>query len=205
MGKQIHKTIYLVDLENVHGSWAGNIDGISPCDQVWLFSSVHGALPDRLMPLLYDTGAYIKEVSCRNGTANAMDFCIVSALGFMIAENSRDSSAFYSYRILSGDHGYDVMIPFWEEFDIQRIEPFPISMKSLSEQERIMVDEAINRHGYDALMVQNLCRFMEESMCMVPVKRLQYIFTNLRDCYGTAGEDCYREMKSMIKPVVKPK
>lgn len=102
--------IYLVDSENIGASWTQLLPGVSEEDRMYVFYT------DKSPYISYDNLlqviAYCKIpvfCKCFEGK-NALDFQLVSELGFMLC---KDPEA--EFLIVSDDYGYDAAVRYWTE------------------------------------------------------------------------------------------
>ena len=117
------QTVYLVDTENVNEIWVDAIAEIQPRDKVVAFYTDNSPkLSWERMADFAAKGCEFEAIGCHKGT-NALDFQLVSYLGYMIA-SQRDCH----YVIISNDKGYDPVSCFWQERGIQ-IKRQPIQTK----------------------------------------------------------------------------
>lgn len=117
------QTIYLVDTENVNEIWVDAIAAIQPRDKVVAFYTDNSPkLSWERMADFAAKGCEFEAIGCHKGT-NALDFQLVSYLGYMIA-----SKTDCRYVIISNDKGYDPVSYFWQERGIQ-IKRQPVQMK----------------------------------------------------------------------------
>lgn len=98
----IHSPIYLVDLENVGVNFLYQHVQRNADAEYVVFCSESTALPGTVLDNVPD-GLSVSFIDCRNGEANAMDFCICAMAG-RLSGNGRPM------RILSNDKGYDPMV-----------------------------------------------------------------------------------------------
>ena len=123
--------IYLVDFENV----LTNINKV-PLKEGDLLAVFYSELCDRL-PIEFIDSLFKKHVKFSsfriyNGSKNALDFQLSSALGFMLGKltiecsdafDATDAPGKPEYIIVSNDKGYDIICSFWRDrgFNIQRL------------------------------------------------------------------------------------
>ena len=105
---------YLVDYENVNTEGLQGVEQLTAADEVIIFYSEHAdRLTFDLHRRLNESKAqihYIKVGACKK---YALDFQLVSYLGYLIAQNSGQS--FY---IISHDTGFQSVVRFWSEQQI---------------------------------------------------------------------------------------
>ena len=126
-------SIYLIDTENVQTRFTQLIPELNQNDSIILFMikgrhciSLH--IDDIVAINKKNIGMSI--IDCFNGKAkkNALDFQLVSYLGYMISKQDR-----LQYVIVSNDNGFDPVVEFWKDhlnIDIERIAISTISPTS---------------------------------------------------------------------------
>lgn len=109
-GGDVAKKVYLVDTENVGAVWKHLFQLAANTDDILLFYTENTPF------LSYNDLEYIlsyKErftmIKCYTGN-NALDFQLVSYLGFMMKTGAKTQ-----YIIVSNDTGYDAMVRFWND------------------------------------------------------------------------------------------
>lgn len=109
IGKQ--RTTYLVDSENVHDAWVRLLPDLKRKDKIVIFftkNSPHFAAEHAQLLAEYKKYEIIWE-KCFTGT-NALDFQLVSRLGYYICKRPKDA-----YVIMSNDTGYDPAVKYWQQ------------------------------------------------------------------------------------------
>lgn len=102
-------SLYFVDFENVHSEGMMGIENLPREDKVFIFYSEHAAtLTFDMHRRIMDSEAEIFYVEIETGSKNALDFQLVSYLGYMLRENPD-----IPYRVISRDRGFDVVTQFW--------------------------------------------------------------------------------------------
>ncbi len=102
------KKIYLVDSENVGDIWVPLLVTSQPEDEVFVFytqKSPHMSYEN--VRLLKETEKEASFIKCFEGS-NALDFQLVTQLGYMLCENPE-----YQYIIVSNDTGFDAAVRYW--------------------------------------------------------------------------------------------
>lgn len=104
--------LYLIDYENVNSVGLQGIGRLSQNDRVILFYS-HSAntLSFEIMDEMLSTGILPERVCLTQSGKNALDFQLVTFLGYLIAKNTADE-----YYIISKDAGYSAAIAFCKEY-----------------------------------------------------------------------------------------
>ena len=112
------KRIYLVDSENVGDIWVPLLVASQPDEEVIVFytqKSPHMNYEN--VRLLKETEKEAEFIKCFEGS-NALDFQLVTQLGYLLCENQENS-----YVIVSNDTGFDAAVRYWKQrnMPVQRI------------------------------------------------------------------------------------
>lgn len=117
--EELLKTTYLIDSENVNDAWINVAGAAGEGDSVLVFytsKSPHMSYENviEVTKIISDKVEWIK---CAEGT-NALDFQLVTELGFRIAKNPDRT-----YVIVSNDQGFDAVVKYWtsRELTVSRI------------------------------------------------------------------------------------
>jgi len=107
-----YRTHYLVDTENFGTPIIERlVTGLKDTEMIHLFYTDNSpALTYRIMEKLLQRPDQIQLESCIAGTANAMDFQLISALGCLLSACDPGKNDF---KIISDDRGYDATVAFW--------------------------------------------------------------------------------------------
>lgn len=101
---------FLIDYENVSASGLDGLETLTEQDTVYIFYTENA---DRLTfdahRRLMESPAKVRYYKVETGTKNALDFQLVSYLGYLIRENNG-----CGYFIISKDSGFDSVLKFWE-------------------------------------------------------------------------------------------
>ena len=139
-------SIFLVDYENVSASGLDGLEKLTEEDVVYIFYTENA---DRLTfdahRRLLESRAAVRYYKVESGTKNALDFQLVSFLGYLIRENG--SSAYY---IISKDNGFDSVLHFWtkQNTKVMRLPKLDVENtcqeheELLSKLKELMLDEA---------------------------------------------------------------
>ena len=113
------KTYFLVDTENIRDRWKRLLP-MEPNQEIFLFYTQNSpGIPYSLLDAVIQYKELMHFIPCYTGQ-NAMDFQLVTELGYLIA---REPQA--AYVICSNDHGYDPVCRYWTQKEIQvRRQPF---------------------------------------------------------------------------------
>ena len=112
------KRIYLVDSENVGDIWVPLLVASQPDEEVIVFytqKSPHMNYEN--VRLLKETEKEAEFIKCFEGS-NALDFQLVTQLGYLLCENQANS-----YVIVSNDTGFDAAVRYWKRrnMPVQRL------------------------------------------------------------------------------------
>ena len=110
--------IYLVDSENVGDIWVPLLVASQPDEEVIVFytqKSPHMNYEN--VRLLKETEKEAEFIKCFEGS-NALDFQLVTQLGYLLCENQENS-----YVIVSNDTGFDAAVRYWKQrnMPVQRL------------------------------------------------------------------------------------
>ncbi len=107
-------TVYLVDMENIPHAWANLLDACGEDDRIVLFYTDRvSQVPIILMEKVTRAHVTMEYIKCFDGP-NGLDFQLVTELGYRVA---KDPSA--EYAIVSQDHGFDVVVDYWDQRGVQ--------------------------------------------------------------------------------------
>ena len=102
--------IYLIDFENVNEQGLIGIENLDKADKLLLFYSKNAnriSIDNHLK--LEEKVSLIEYIEVNPNGNNALDFQLVTYLGFLVAKNPKNS-----YTIISKDKGYNSVINFWK-------------------------------------------------------------------------------------------
>lgn len=104
--------LFLIDYENVNSAGLHGIGSVQPEDRVILFYS-HAAntLSFEIMDEMLSANVMPERVCLERTGKNALDFQLVTFLGYLIAKNKADA-----YYIISKDTGYQSAIAFCQAY-----------------------------------------------------------------------------------------
>lgn len=106
--------IYLIDFENVHSDGLKGIEQLGKKDTCYIFYSEHaGVLTFNMHKRITESKADIFYVEAQVGMKNALDFQLVSYLGYMIREALEEN-----YCIISNDKAFELVGRFWQEKNV---------------------------------------------------------------------------------------
>lgn len=102
--------VYLVDYENVKSDGLNGISKLNKDDKVIIFYSENAdKLTFGLHRRINESVAEITYVKVEVGLKNALDFQLVSYLGYLIAQKLENT-----YHIISNDSGFNSVVKFWQ-------------------------------------------------------------------------------------------
>lgn len=206
------KTIYYIDTENVGAKhWDDLISRMQPGDTAAVFYSntVDTISIDiiRNLSLRKVNRRDIRICPGKKG-ANAMDFHIMSYLGFAIAKLGRT----VSYRIISNDGGYDPAVKHWHGlgYDVAKMrlhenaDGLAYKEPEISPYRREMYD-LIAEKGFrqdDAMQVAE----MMEAAVKLPAKiRMNSMYSRMATIYGkTLADEYYKRLETLFSENLYP-
>ena len=110
--------IYLVDSENIGASWSQLLPSMSKEDKMFVFYTEKSPYIsyDNLLQVIAHCQIPV-FIKCYEGK-NALDFQLVSELGFKMCQEPKEE-----FIIVSDDYGYDAAIRYWKErmYNVHRI------------------------------------------------------------------------------------
>ncbi len=102
--------IYLIDFENVHSDGLKGIEKLERSDECYIFYSEHaGVLTFNMHKKITESRAKIYYVEAQVGMKNALDFQLVSYLGYMLREKPE-----VTYCLISNDKAFELVSKFWQ-------------------------------------------------------------------------------------------
>ena len=103
-------THYLIDTENVTRDWMLSVlKSESDCEYHIFFTENSPPMPLEIVKCMISKHDHLDFIMCHTGS-NALDFQLVSWLGYQLAQHPKDR-----YQIVSGDTGFDSVVHFWKE------------------------------------------------------------------------------------------
>ena len=103
--------IYLIDFENVSNRGFNGIERVGGKDAIILFySEQRSTISITVHRKLEETKARKEYLPVKTGGKNALDFQLVTWLGYLIAQQPDEE-----YCIVSNDTGFDAAIDFWQK------------------------------------------------------------------------------------------
>lgn len=167
------KTHYMIDTENVNTAAVSNLaKNLLPDEMLHLFYSDNSkGLPYSVLEVLLRKPDQIQMEYCICGTPNAMDFQIVTILGFMVSACDLSKNKFC---IITDDKGYDAAVQYWKwkGMPVERIPsdsvPSMLARRHMSEQEIAMIyakpEKNVNQGQMSANLIDLLSSCREADM-----------------------------------------
>ncbi len=125
--------IFLIDSENANETLYDKIGDLEPTDKVIIFYSGSSKRLSIKCHINIEKSSVEKEyISVLVGTPNALDFQLVSHLGYLIAIDANNK-----YAIISEDKGYDVVCKYWQKanVNVNRYINFNLDISANNKQE----------------------------------------------------------------------
>lgn len=183
--------IYLIDFENVHSDGLKGIEQLAENDICYVFYSEHaGVLTFNIHKKIIDSKAKIYYVEAQVGMKNALDFQLVSYLGYMIRENQEAS-----YCIISNDRAFALVADFWKKKGVE-----VACAVSLAAAVRLKENEKIASRLASLLSDKKEREFVAK--CIEELSTKQGINNRIAKKYGTTRAG---EIYKLIKPLIADK
>ena len=183
--------IYLIDFENVHSDGLKGIEQLAENDICYVFYSEHaGVLTFNIHKKIIDSKAKIYYVEAQVGMKNALDFQLVSYLGYMIRENQEAS-----YCVISNDRAFALVADFWKNKGVD-----VASAVSLAAAVRLKENEKIASRLASLLSDKKEREFVAK--CIEELSTKQGINNRIAKKYGTTRAG---EIYKLIKPLIADK
>ena len=183
--------IYLIDFENVHSDGLKGIEQLAENDVCYVFYSEHaGVLTFNIHKKIIDSKAKIYYVEAQVGMKNALDFQLVSYLGYMIRE---DQEAYYC--VISNDRAFALVADFWKKKGVE-----VACAVSLAAAVRLKENEKIASRLASLLSDKKEREFVAK--CIEELSTKQGINNRIAKKYGTTRAG---EIYKLIKPLIADK
>lgn len=151
-------THYLVDYENVHADGLNGINNLGSQDHVIVFYSENAdTMTFQLHNQINASKADITFIKIEAGTKNALDFQLVSYLGYMLHDNEKDI-----YYIVTKDNGYQAVVKFWGKQNVRISLIADLSKRTVEEEKNEMrraISQAISNEKDIDLVVSYIERY----------------------------------------------
>lgn len=196
------KRIFFIDTENVGLRWIFLLEKVNKGDKVLIFYTDKSPnVSFFLLNQILTSKARVECIQCTNGSANALDFQLVTELGRRIKNSRRNPCQFI---IVSGDKGFDAVVDYWSfrSYDILR--------------ENCAVDKNLDRNlsvrqNYEQRL-KNIPIEDEYIKVLLPIlvggmrkdqkNRKQTIYMGICKKYGvTDGAALYRRILPLVKEI----
>ncbi len=183
--------IYLIDFENVHSDGLKGIEQLAENDVCYVFYSEHaGVLTFNIHKKIIESRAKIYYVEAQVGMKNALDFQLVSYLGYMIRENQEAS-----YCVISNDRAFALVADFWKNKGVD-----VASAVSLAAAVRLKENEKTASQLASLIPDKQEREFVAK--CIEELSTKQGINNRIAKKYGTTRAG---EIYKLIKPLIADK
>ena len=185
---------YLIDYENVKKDGLNAINKLSEKDKLCIFYSKNAdTLTFGLHRRLNESTAQISFQKVEVGTKNALDFQLVSYLGYIIANKEDDN-----YYIVTKDNGFNSVCIYWGKRNINVSIVADLSGKNLNQEKEEIASE-VNRLISDKEVANDVTDFI------LQYKTKQGINNALVKKYPSKDNKQASELYKLIKPLLKDK
>lgn len=187
--------VYLIDFENVRSDGLIGIEELGNDNEIFIFYSEHAdSLTFELHRRIVKSDAKVYYVEAETGTKNALDFQLVSYLGYMLREKPD-----IPYYIISKDKGFEVVSRFWQGLGVSVDIAAGISLID-KKQQNDETDEDVSAFIQEAFDNNDEREFIEK--CIRELTTKSGINNRLAKKYGTTRAG---EIYKVIKPLLKNK
>lgn len=195
------RKVYLVDTENVGTAWKELLPQKGAKDVIILFYTEHSpGISYGDLNVIREYPSSFDMILCYPGK-NGLDFQMVSYLGYLIKTAPKSE-----YIIVSNDTGYDAVVKFWSEREIEVCRRSkselltPKEKQAEDEDVKIMLKEALS----ETYQTEEYLEKIYQMLCNYSLKQLQGLYLALQKELGTeAGMEIYRQLKPQIKIIYK--
>lgn len=183
--------IYLIDFENVHSGGLKGIEKLERSDECYVFYSEHaGVLTFNMHKKITESRAKMYYVEAQVGMKNALDFQLVSYLGYMLREKPEAT-----YCLISNDKAFELVSKFWQD-------------KGVNVTSAVSLDKAANAAHYSKISAEleklladrSEREFVEK--CINELSTKSGINNRIVKKYGTTRAG---EIYKLIKPLLSDK
>ena len=184
-------TAYLVDFENVKSDGLNGISNLKDNDRVFLFYSVNAdKITFALHKKINESLAHINYFKVEVGQKNALDFQLVTYLGYLINENKNDE-----YVIVSRDNGFQPVIKWWQKRGIRISLVADLTKQDILQKEKELLQQVrqVIEDDKDSRLVTDY---------IMKYKTKQGINNALAKVYGTTKAG---KLYNAIKPLINDK
>ncbi len=182
-------TTYLVDYENVKSDGLNGIADLKKEDKVNIFYSVNAdKITFALHKRMNESQATINFLKVDVGHKNALDFQLVTYLGYLLAKDDKEE-----YIIVSNDTGYNSVITFWKKKNYKVMLVTDLTKQNMVQKQSELLD--------------NVKKYIEEdeeaklvTEYILKYKTKQGLNNAIVKVYGTTkGGKLYKAIKPLIQ------
>ncbi len=185
---------FLIDYENTKKAGMKGIEQLTDQDRVCLFYSQNADT------LTFDMHRKINEcrakwtfIDVNVGTKNALDFQLVTYLGYLIGQNKQEK-----YCIVSQDKGFGSVCTFWQGRKVNVLQTQDLRGRNVEQEQKAMV-QAIQDAVGDWDVARQIAAIIQK------YKTKQGINNALMREFPSAGNKVSGEYYKLIKPLLKDK
>ncbi|WP_106449714.1 PIN domain-containing protein [Trichococcus alkaliphilus] len=180
---------YFVDYENVKMDGLNGINKLEPSDKVCIFYSEHAdTLTFDLHKRINESKATITFQKVEVGSKNALDFQLVTFLGYEIAGKKEDE-----YYIVSKDAGYNSVCIYWKRKKIGISIVANLTRLNITQEQQQLLQKVVNLVN-DKEIAKVVTDFI------IKYKTKQGIYNALLENYkNKQGIEIYQAIKPLLK------
>ena len=191
---------YLVDYENVKSHGLDGIVKMTPGDVVSIFYSENAdSMSFSLHQKLNETRAHVIYEKVEVGTKNALDFQLVTELGYLIRDMQDQDVSFF---IVSKDKGYGNTVTYWKKRGVriaQVVDVSGLDEEKIENDLRMRVDPLVEPLVHDPAVVSKIVKMI------LQYKTKQGINNALMKEFPSNNNKRASEIYTAIKPLLSDK
>lgn len=194
------KKMFFIDTENVGLRWISLLKEMNKGDKALIFYTDKSPnLTFSLLDQILTSKVQVECVRCTNGSANALDFQLVTELGRRIKNNRRNPCQFV---IISGDKGFDAVVEYWtaRSYDVSRENGVRVVDKNLLVRQNY--EQRLKNIPLEDDYIKVLLPIFMGAMKQGQRTRKQTVYMGICKKYGvTDGAALYRLIQPLVKEI----
>ncbi len=194
-----NRKVYLVDTENVGTTWKEILPQKNTKDLIILFYTENSpGISYKDLNIIRQYPSSFDMILCYSGK-NGLDFQLVSYLGYLIKTAPKSE-----YIIISNDVGYDAVVKFWCDREIEVLHVSKTELMSSENKKELykslksMMTQILPKDYHTNEYLERVCRTLQN----YDLKELQMIHSALLKEFGNEiGREVYHCLKPQMKNI----